>query len=139
ILLDGLPWQQLVEFLEHDHAVGAGAADRQPLEAHAAFGGRHVAADRLEQGRLAATGGTEQHEAVGAIDVGAGAIGGGDAMGLGIVLRGDAADGQQRRGLRWSIHGWPPWPAEMSGLSQGVSCPADYAVRERTGPASSPA
>ena len=44
---------------------GPGPADRRALEPHVALGRRHVAADGLEQRRLAAARRTEQHEAVG--------------------------------------------------------------------------
>lgn len=68
VLQHGLPGQQLVELLEDHHPVGAGFRYLAARDPHLAFARLHVAADRLQQGRLAATGGTEQHEAVGAVD-----------------------------------------------------------------------
>src|SRR5581483_2684547 len=86
-----------VELLEHEHAIGSRPAHGHALEAHAALGRRHVAAHGLEQGRLAAAGGPEQHEAVGPEDIEADAIGGGDEMLLGLVLQRHAVHLQQRR------------------------------------------
>jgi hypothetical protein len=105
ILLDRFPRQQLIELLKHEHAVGAGPANGQSLEAHAALGGRHVATHRLEQGRLAAARWSEQHEPIGAIDVEADAVGGGDEVPFGLVLQRDAVDLEQRRRTGWSMHG----------------------------------
>ena len=59
-----LPRQQLVEFLEHHHAVGAGPLDRPAGEPDRALDRRHEAGDRLQQGRLAAAGRPEHHEAL---------------------------------------------------------------------------
>ena len=116
VLLHGLPGQQLVELLEHEHAVGARPAHRRALEAHVALGRRHVAADGLEQRGLAAPRGAEHDVAVGPVDVEADAIGGGDQMLLGLVLQGHAAHLQQRRAaivgqFRWfgrhaRLRGW---------------------------------
>jgi len=98
VLLDRLPRQQLIEFLEYEYPVGARRADRQPLQPHAAFGRRHVAADRLEQGRLAASGRPEKHEPIRTVNVEADAIGGGDEVFLGPVLQRHPLHLKERRG-----------------------------------------
>jgi hypothetical protein len=54
VLLDGLPRQQLVEFLEDDDAVRTGAVDRNTVEDDAPGRRRDEPGDRLEQRRLSA-------------------------------------------------------------------------------------
>ena len=60
----GLPRQELVELLEHHHAVGAGLLDLLAVETDLPLDRLHEARDRLEQRRLAAAGRSEQHEAL---------------------------------------------------------------------------
>ena len=76
---------------------GPGRVDRLALEPDLALDRLHVAADRLEQRRLAAAGRSEQHEAVGPVDLEVDAIGRGDEMVARLVLQRDAAHGEQRR------------------------------------------
>ena len=57
----------------------------------------HEAGDRLEQRRLAAAGGPEQHEALALVDLEADAPGRGDEMLLGLVLQRHVVDREQRR------------------------------------------
>jgi hypothetical protein len=58
----GLPGQQLVELLEHHHAVGPGLRDRAAAQTDLPFGRRQVAADGLQQRRLAAARRPQQHQ-----------------------------------------------------------------------------
>ena len=142
VLLDRFPRQQLVELLEHEHPVGARRADGQTLEAHAALGRRHVAADRLEQGRLAASGGPEEHEPVRAVNVEADAIGGGDEVLLGPVLQCHPLHLQERRRAGWNVHrgvGPSGIGACATPASRVLSCRAARGPRGRTSPSSSPA
>ena len=80
VLLDRLPRQQLVELLEHHHAIGSRARHRLALEPDLAFDRLQVAADRLEQRRLAAAGGPEQDEAVRPEHLEVDAVGRGDEV-----------------------------------------------------------
>ncbi len=97
VLLDGFPSQQLVEFLEHHHPVRPRPHDLAAVQRDAPLGRPDVAADRLEQGRLAATGRPEHDIAVGTKHREIDAIGGGDE-GVGrLVLQGHAVDLQKRR------------------------------------------
>ena len=100
-----LPRQQLVEFLEHHHAVGARPLDRLAVEPDLALDRRHEARDRLEQRRLAAAGRAEQHEAVALDRPRSRREGRGDEMLLGLVLQRHVVDGEQRRGRG---RAWPP-------------------------------
>ena len=93
----GLPRQQLVELLEHHHAVGAGPLDRLAVEPDLPLDRLHEARDRLEQRRLAAAGGPEHHEALALVDLEADAPGRGDQMLLGLVLQRHVVDREQRR------------------------------------------
>ena len=97
ILLDGLPRQQLVELLEHHHPVRARPHDLAAVEGDAPLGRFDIAADRLQQGRLAAAGRPEHDIAVGAKRREIDAIGRGDEGVRGFVLQGDAVDLQERR------------------------------------------
>ena len=92
ILLDGLPGQQLVELLEHHHSVRSGLADGAAFEQDFALDGRQIAADGLEQARLAAAGRPEQHETVRTVDVETHPVGRGDKMLPGLVLQAQVAD-----------------------------------------------
>ena len=64
VLEHGLPGHQLLEFLEHHHAVGARRDDVAPADADRALDRRHEAADRLQQRGLAAAGRSQDHVAV---------------------------------------------------------------------------
>src|SRR5690606_13759191 len=64
VLQNGLPWQQLIEFLEHDHAVGAGGAHTLAVEPDLPLDRLEKAADALEQGGLAAARWAEQDKAI---------------------------------------------------------------------------
>ena len=90
------PRQQLVKLLEHHDPIGAGFDDTLALQSDLALGRRQVAADRLEQGRLAAARRANHDEAIALQHVEADAIGRGDQMSLGLVLHGHAADVEQR-------------------------------------------
>jgi hypothetical protein len=54
ILVDVLPGHQLLEFLEHHHAVGARRLDLAPADADRAFDRRHESPDGLQERGLAA-------------------------------------------------------------------------------------
>ena len=96
ILAHRLPGQQLVELLEHHHAVRPGLGDVVALETDTAFGRLQIAADRLQQRRLAAAGGAEQHEAVGIEHLEIDAIGRRDQRVRRLVLQRHALDREQR-------------------------------------------
>jgi hypothetical protein len=113
VLLHRLPRRQLVELLEHDDAVGAGCVTRWPSRRISPSTGGDEARHGLQQRRLAATRGAEQHEAVGGMDVEAHAVRGAhDALG-GAVFEADAVDLQQRRGVL------PPLPLAGDGWGEG--------------------
>src|SRR5260221_1593236 len=76
VLLARLPRQQLVEFLEHHHAVWAGPVDRLAVEPAAALDWFQEPLGTLEQGRLAAAGGAQHDRAVAAMYGESHAIGG---------------------------------------------------------------
>src|SRR6185369_8488594 len=82
----GLPGQQLVEFLEHHHAVGAGLLDLLSIEADLSLDRLHEARNRFEDGRFAAPRGAEHDVALAGKDLEADAIRRGDQMLLGLVL-----------------------------------------------------
>src|SRR6267378_2671708 len=63
-----LPRQQLIEFLKYHHPVSARAFDLAAVDADDAFTRKQITTDRLEQGGLAATRGSEQHIAITALD-----------------------------------------------------------------------
>ena len=94
-----LPRQQLVEFLEHHHAVGTGPLDHLPVELDGSLDRLHEAADGLQERRLAATGGAEQHKALAGENLEIHAIGRGDEMLGGLVLQRDAVRAQHRSGI----------------------------------------
>ena len=64
VLLDRLPRQQLVELLEHHHAIRPGMLDQVSLQPDFALGRHHVAADRFEQGRFSAARRPEQNKSL---------------------------------------------------------------------------
>jgi hypothetical protein len=119
VLPHRLPRQQLVELLEHHHAVRAGAGDRPAVHPHLAFGRRHEPGHALEQRGLAAARGPQHDEAVGREHREAHAVGRGDQVLLGLVLQGDAvhlqqgADGVLPRRLRGRHQ--PPGRSWISG------------------------
>ena len=81
---------------------GPGRDDLAAIERDAALGRADVAADRLEQGRLAAAGRPEQHVTVGALDREVDAVGRGDEGMRRLVLQGHAVDLEEwhpRRGV----------------------------------------
>ena len=92
-----LPGQQLVEFLEHHHAIRSGPRHDLALQPDLALDRAHVSADRLQQRRLAATRRPEQDEAIRPEDFEVDAIRRRDEMVPRLVLQRDAADIEQRR------------------------------------------
>ena len=106
-----LPRQQLVEFLEHHHAVGARPLDRLAVEPDRARHRRQKAGDRLEQRRFAAARRAEQHVAVAAMDLERYLPGRGDQMVLRLVLQRDLVGDEQRavvHAVSWQIgHNMP--------------------------------
>jgi hypothetical protein len=165
VLLDRFPWRQLVEFLEHDDAVGAGLGHALAVETDLAFDRRDETGHGLQQRRLAAARGAEQHEAVGGVNVEAHAVGGAnDAFG-GAVFEADAVDLEQRRevvlpplplaGEGWGEGWWrcqrlPPHPRPLpmgEGVNPGarwprcssISSPNCSARRRRSSPSPTPA
>jgi hypothetical protein len=105
------PRQQLVEFLEHHHAVGAGPVDHLAVEPDGSLDRLHESADGFEQRRLPATGRPEQHEALAGKDLEIDPPGRGHEVLGGLVLQRDALRAQHRRGpartrprasFRWS-------------------------------------
>ncbi len=115
-----LPRQQLVEFLEYHHPVGPRSRHDLAFETDPALDRIQVAADRLQQRRLAAARRAEQDEAVGLEDLEIDAIRRGDEVVLRLVLQRDAIDVEQR-------------------LHQGLSCRQRRGCSGRTGPSTSPA
>jgi len=65
VLHDRLPRRQLVELLEHHDPVGAGFANLGPIQKNLSVARLQEPRHGLEQRRLSATRGAEQHEAVG--------------------------------------------------------------------------
>src|SRR5438067_8677203 len=96
VLLHRLPGEELIELLEYHHPIGTGLLDDLAVQPDLALDGNEVTAHRLEQGRLSAARRAEHDEPVGARDLEADAIGGGDEVLAGLVLQRDAADFQQR-------------------------------------------
>ena len=62
---DGFPRQELIEFLEDEDAVRARVDDVSPLRRMLPSTGLDIATDGFEERGLAATRGTENHEAIG--------------------------------------------------------------------------
>src|ERR1043166_770681 len=96
----GLPRQELVEFLEHHHAVGARLLDRLARQANLSLHRMHEPRDGFQQRRLAAARRPEHHEALALIDFEADAPRRGDEVILGLVLQRHIVDREQRRGGR---------------------------------------
>jgi hypothetical protein len=164
VLLDRLPWRQLVELLEHDDAVGAGLRHAPAVEADLAFHRRDETGHRLQQRRLAAARGAEQHEAVGGMHVEAHAVRGAhDALG-GAVFEADGVDLEQRGGVLLPLplagegggEGWwrcqrlPPHPRPLpmgegvnprwqGGRVAHINSPTCSARRRRNSPSPKPA
>lgn len=80
VLRDRLLGQQLIELLEHHHAIRPGAPHLAVFETDRTLHRVHEAAHALEKRRLAASGRTEQHEPVAAVHVEAHAVRGRDEM-----------------------------------------------------------
>src|SRR5205085_10155393 len=101
------PRQELVEFLENHHPIRTWPRDGNALETNLALDRLHVPADGLEQRRLAASGRTEQDEPVRLEDLVLDAVGGGDQVVPGLVLKCHAAHIEQRRSRshRHACHG----------------------------------
>ena len=78
VLAHRLPGQQLVEFLEHHHAVRTGLMHFPALETDRPRGRLQVAADGLQQRGLAAARGAQQDVAVARMDVETDVLGSGD-------------------------------------------------------------
>jgi hypothetical protein len=115
-----LPWQQLVEFLKHEAAIGPRFRHARAVQQNFSLDGLEVAADRLEQRGFAAAGWAEQHETVRPQHVEAHAIGGRHELALGAVLQRHSPHAEQRRRR---IAGRP------------LSCRGCHALPGRTGPA----
>ena len=87
VLLHRLPRQELIELLEDHHPVGPGPGHLLALEPDLSLDRGHIAADGLEQRRLAAARRPEKYEAVRSQHLKVHAIGGRDQMVLGLVLQ----------------------------------------------------
>src|SRR5690349_2232775 len=96
VLLRRAPRQELVELLEHHHAIGPRPRHGLALESNVALDRLQIAAHRLQQRRLAASRRPEEDEAVGAMDVEVDAIRRGDEVLLRLVLQRDAPHREQR-------------------------------------------
>src|SRR5712671_4187610 len=96
VLLHRLPREELIEFLEDHHPIGAGFLDHAAVEADLALDRRVIAAHRLEQRGLAAARWSEHHEAVGAGHLETDPVGGGDEVLARLVLQGYAAHLEER-------------------------------------------
>src|SRR6266581_4392143 len=97
VLRDRLPGQELIELLEDHHPIRPGTGDHPVLQPDFAFHWRHVAADRLEQRRLAASRRSEHNEAICGENLKVDPVRSGDQMVLGLVLKRDAPDVENRR------------------------------------------
>ena len=147
-----LPRQQLVEFLEHHHAVGTGPVDHLTVEPDGSLDRLHESADGLQQRRLAATGRAEQHKALAGKDLEIHPVGRGDQMLGGLVLQRNAVHAQHRSGIggcsrrgRRPVgrHKYPPrrpgwaafllYPPVSSGVAfrRALSCIVHAKVRRR--------
>ncbi|MNP41010.1 hypothetical protein D3C76_1346860 [compost metagenome] len=115
VVLDGFPWRQLVELLEHHDAIRARAMHGLALQSDLPFPGLDETGHRLEQGRLAAARGPEQDKAVGLVHFETDLVGGPHHALRSAVLqayvihlqqrrRGDAAQLADRVALQWGVH-----------------------------------
>src|ERR1700722_19088366 len=86
VLLHGLPGQELVELLKDEDAIRAGGGNFRAIEKDGAFDGTDVSADRFEERRLAAAGGSQDDESIRLEDVETDAPGGSDEVVAGAVL-----------------------------------------------------
>ncbi|MNJ58660.1 hypothetical protein D3C77_543040 [compost metagenome] len=115
VLFNGFPRWQLIELLEHHDPVRARAMHRLALQADLPFLRLDKTGDRLEQRRLAATGGAEQDKAISLVHFETDLVRGPHHALRGAVLqadvihlqqrrRGDAAQLADRVALQWGVH-----------------------------------
>src|SRR3984893_19370698 len=102
ILLDGLPREQLIEFLEHHHAVGSRSLDRLPADENLSRDRLDEASNCLQQTRFTATRRTEKHCPLPRTDAYRYAVSGSHDGGPRLVLSGDRQHLQNIWPLRWA-------------------------------------
>src|SRR5205823_8914007 len=95
VVLDGLPWQQLIEFLEHEHPVRTGPLNCFAIQTDAAFDRFDVASGSFQDRGFPTSGWPENDETIRTLDAEADVAGGCECLFAVAVFERDILDGEE--------------------------------------------